>query len=65
MIHLVYKIRIKRQESQKSDSYWQEFEFEDVYKRQVLYSDGNFAHLDIEKIVTEAKIQTDRILGLL
>ena len=31
---------------------------------EVLYSDGNFAHLDIEKIVTEAKIQTDRILGL-
>ena len=32
---------------------------------EVLYSDGNFVHLDIEKIVTEAKIQTDRILGLL
>ena len=28
MIHLVYKIRIRRQESQKSDSYWQEFEFD-------------------------------------
>ncbi len=28
VIHLVYKIRIRRQESQKSDSYWQEFEFD-------------------------------------
>ena len=28
MIHLVYKIKIRRQESQKSDSYWQEFEFD-------------------------------------
>ena len=25
---MVYKIRIRRQESQKSDSYWQEFEFD-------------------------------------
>ena len=28
MIHLVYKVRIRRQESQKSDSYWQEFEYD-------------------------------------
>ena len=27
MINLVYKVRIRRQENQKSDSYWQEFEF--------------------------------------
>ena len=25
---MVYKIRIRRQESQKSDSYWQEFEYD-------------------------------------
>ena len=25
---MVYKIRIRRQESQKADSYWQEFEFD-------------------------------------
>lgn len=25
---MVYKIKIRRQESQKSDSYWQEFEFD-------------------------------------
>ena len=31
----------------------------------ILYQDGNFAHLDIEEIVRETKIQTDRILGLL
>ena len=31
----------------------------------ILYQDGNFAHLDIKEIVREAKIQTDRILGLL
>ena len=24
---MVYKVRIRRQENQKSDSYWQEFEF--------------------------------------
>lgn len=27
VINLVYKVRIRRQENQKSDSYWQEFEF--------------------------------------
>lgn len=27
MINLVYKVQIRRQENQKSDSYWQEFEF--------------------------------------
>lgn len=31
----------------------------------ILYQDGNFAHLDIAEIVRETKIQTDRILGLL
>ena len=31
----------------------------------ILYQDGNFVHLDIEEIVRETKIQTDRILGLL
>lgn len=31
----------------------------------ILYQDGNFAHLDIKEIIREAKIQTDRILGLL
>lgn len=31
----------------------------------ILYQDGNFVHLDIKEIVREAKIQTDRILGLL
>lgn len=31
----------------------------------ILYQDGNFDHLDIEEIVRETKIQTDRILGLL
>lgn len=24
---MVYKVRVRRQENQKSDSYWQEFEF--------------------------------------
>lgn len=31
----------------------------------ILYQDGNFAHLDIKEIIREAKIQTDRIQGLL